>query len=187
MLSKFLLIRCVLSTRIKLTLNSRLRKKLLDIKGCFYVIVRIKELADVCRKMVKKVILVLCMLSVTITQMYSNAFAIQIETNSPSSTQINSSHVMHTLGNVEVSAVSNTHHGQLVAESNTTCSTMQSGGAHSCAEMTDCAQMQCVSPIVCGPFNCLFNLKSSITAQIVVNDLLLTPNSGSLYRPPITH
>ncbi|SIS65650.1 hypothetical protein SAMN05421760_10312 [Neptunomonas antarctica] len=138
--------------------------------------------------MAKKVILVLCMLVVTITQLYSSAFAIQIETKSPLPTQTSSSHVIHSFGNLEEErAVSDIHHVQLVVENHTSCSTMHSSGVHTCVEMTDCTQIQCVGPVDCGPLHYLFNVNSSSTAQIVVNDLLLTPSSGSLYRPPIAH
>jgi hypothetical protein len=130
---------------------------------------------------------VLCMLVVTITQLYSSAFAIQIETKSPLLTQTSCSHVIHSFGNLEERAVSDTHHVQLVVENNTSCSTMHSSGVHSCVEMTDCTQIQCVGPVDCGPSHYLFNLNSSSAAQLVANDLLLTPSSGSLYRPPIAH
>ena len=139
------------------------------------------------RAMAKKVILVLCMLVVTATQLYSSAFGMQMDTSSSSSAQTSSSHAMHSFGNVEIDAVAENYYDQLIAENNTHCSTMQSSGDQSCDEMTDCAQLQCVSSIDGGLTNYLFDLKSLIAARIAVNDLLLTQNSGSLYRPPITH
>jgi hypothetical protein len=137
--------------------------------------------------MAKKVILVLCMLVVTTTQLYSSAFGMQMETNSSSPAQASSSHAMHYFDNVEIDAVAENDHDQLIAENDTHCSAMQSNSVQSCDEMTDCAQLQCVSPVDGGLTNYLFDLKSLITARIAVDDLLLTQNRGSLYRPPITH
>lgn len=136
--------------------------------------------------MAKKVILVLCMLVVTITQLYSSAFGMQMDTNSSSPIQASSSHTLHSFDNAEIDAVAENYYDQLIAENNTHCSTMQSSGVQSCDEMTDCAQLQCVSPVDGSLTNYLFDLKSLTSARIAVNGLLLTQNSGSLYRPPIT-
>ena len=137
--------------------------------------------------MVKKVMLVLCMLVVTTSQLYSSAFGMQMDTSSSSPAHTSSSHTMHSFGNVEADAVTERYYDQLLAESNTHCSTMQSSDFQNCDEMTDCAQLQCVSSFDGGLTNYLFDLKSLIIARISVNDPLLTQNNRSLYRPPITH
>lgn len=133
----------------------------------------------------RKVLLVLCMLAVTTAQLYSHAFAMPMDMNSSSSPQINSPHIMNLNKGARVSAEDCC--GQLtpVAVSDEHCSVMEESSAHSCADMSDCAQSQCVSPVGCGVSNYIFHLDTSITTQTYNNHILIDPNSGSLYRPPI--
>ena len=134
----------------------------------------------------RKVLLVLCMLAVTIAQLYSHAFAMPMDMNSSSSPQIHSLHIMDFSEGVTAAAEDCCEQlTTAVTVSNEHCSSMEESSAHSCADMSDCAQSHCVSPVGCGVSNYIFHLGRSITTQAYNNHILIDPNAGSLYRPPI--
>ncbi len=137
------------------------------------------------RVVARKVLLVLCMLVVTTAQLYSHAFAMPINMNSSSSAQMHSLHIMEINEGVSAAAESCGEQQTADALSDKHCSHMEKSSAHGCAEMSDCTQSQCVSPIDCGLSNYLFYLKTSVTTQVYNNHLLIDSNGASLYRPPI--
>ena len=131
----------------------------------------------------RKVLLVLCMLAVTTAQLYSHAFAMPMDMNSSPSSQT-SLHIMNFSENVNIAEEGCCEEPTIVVIDEH-CSSMEESSAHSCADMSDCAQSQCVSPVGCGVSNYIFHLDTSITTQTYNNHILIDPNSGSLYRPPI--
>ncbi|WP_293268785.1 hypothetical protein [Neptunomonas sp.] len=124
------------------------------------------------------------MLAVTTAQLYSHAFAMPMDMNSTLSPQINSLHIMNFSEDVNA-AEEDCCEKPTIVVMDEHCSTMEEPSTHNCADMNDCAQSQCVSPVGCGVSNYIFHLDTSITTQTYNNHILIDPNSGSLYRPPI--
>ena len=136
------------------------------------------------RAAARKVLLVLCMLVVTTAQLYSHAFAMPMDMNSSSPPQMHALHIME-FNEGTIAAAESCCEQQTVAVKDKHCSSMEESSAHRCAEMSDCAQSHCVSPVGCGVSSYIFHLDTSITTHAYNNHILIDPNSGSLYRPPI--
>lgn len=135
------------------------------------------------RVLVNKAMLVLCMLAVITVQLYSSAFAMPMDTNSSSSSQAHTSHVMYSNENVHSGEE---RYGEIVTiEKNNHCATLQYSSVHDCDEMTDCAQSHCVSSVGCGLSQYILDVEPLTSISSIVNTLLLSQSSASLYRPPI--
>lgn len=136
------------------------------------------------RMVARKVLLVLCMLAVTIAQLYSHAFAMPMDMSSSSSPQMYALHKME-FNEAAIVTAESCCEQQTVAVKDEHCSSVEESSDYSCANMSDCAQSQCVSPVACCVSNYFFHLDTSITTQTYNNHILIDPNAGSLYRPPI--
>ncbi len=130
----------------------------------------------------KRILLVLCMLTVTTAQLYNAAFAMPTQQNNPVPLQAALSdsghHFQHATANDVTSCCE-----QPDSQDSTHCDQPD----NSCDNHDICAQSNCVSSIGYAPAQYLFALDTPVIASLTVAKLLLPQQSGSLYRPPISH
>ncbi|MBN0987084.1 hypothetical protein [Amphritea pacifica] len=122
------------------------------------------------------------MLTVTTVQLYNAAFAMPIPHTYPAPLQAPLSdsghHFLHAAANdvtrccEQPDSLDSTHCDQ---------------PDNSCDHHDICAQSNCVSSIGYAPAQYLFALDTPVIASLTVTKLLLPQQSGSLYRPPISH
>ncbi|MBQ0783077.1 MAG: hypothetical protein KBT66_02480 [Amphritea sp.] len=157
---------------------------------------------------VKRIVLVLCMLAVVTAQLFNAAFAMQMNHNGSVSDQLDFPHAAH--GGVKAPELkhspdhlshsvdqslqyiseylgSDTNSSccdQVLTESMPHCTDMEtnSGG---CDDHAGCAQSHCVSSVGCGLSQYILDVDPLTSISSIVNTLLLSQSSVSLYRPPI--
>lgn len=148
----------------------------------------------------KRLLLVLCMLAVVTAQLYNAAFAMPMNLSQSVPEQTSVSHEMHHVNHALPELVENcctqpqSHPRSQCSHSNSHSSffngsaNLDSGSpvaSHGCDKQGDCAQSHCMSSVGFTASHYIFFVNSSVTTMLATDQLLLSQNSGSLYRPPI--